>query len=363
MTLAEIIRIADDIAPPRLAVERDPIGLHAGDPAQAVSKVAVCLDLTMRVLHEVQRLGAQAVLTHHPVVYTPITSVAETSPQGRLLAEAVRSRIAVYALHTNWDAAPDGMNDALVSALGICNTSALDPSPAGEFCKIVVFVPDEAAQAVRMALGDAGAGALGNYTHCSFRSRGTGSFLPVEGASPHIGEVNRLEDVDEWRIEALVPRRLAAAAIAAMLREHPYEEPAFDVYPVETPQASASGAVCGIGRIGDLSEPVTFAGLQKRVLSVLGDLPLRCVGDAGRMVKKVAVCGGAGGDLVQRAASLGADVYITGDVRRHEFVLAEGLGLAVIDATHDAPETFGMKHFAKRFAAKLPPGIEIVFVE
>ena len=267
MTLAEIIRIADDIAPPRLAMERDPIGLHAGDPAQAVSKVAVCLDLTMRVLHEVQRLGAQAVLTHHPVVYTPITSVAETSPQGRLLAEAVRSRIAVYALHTNWDAAPDGMNDALASALGLQHISPRS-IPAEKFCKIVVFI-------------DKAAGPL-------FRAD---------------------------------PRRRGRGALSAA------------------------------------------AWLQKRVLSVLGDLPLRCVGDAGRMVKKVAVCGGAGGDLVQRAASLGADVYITGDVRRHEFVLAEGLGLAVIDATHDAPETFGMKHFAKRFAAKLPPGIEIVFVE
>lgn len=360
MTLAEIIRIADEIAPPGLAMDKDPIGLQAGDPAQAVTKVAVCLDLTLRVLGQAQREGAQAVIAHHPVIYRPLASVAETSPQGRLLAEALRSRMGIYVVHTNWDAAQDGMNDALAQAFGIAQTRPLEPASGERYYKLVVFVPDEAIDAVRMAMGSAGAGRLGNYTHCSFRSPGTGSFLPTEGASPHIGEINHLEDANEWRLEALVSHARLASVLQAVLQAHPYEEPAYDIIPVQTPPSAATN---GIGRIGKLTEPVPFAALKTRVLKVLGSPPMRAQGDDDRLVSKVAVCGGAGGDLIQLAHTQGAEAYITGDVRRHEFVLAEAMGLAVIDATHEATETLGMKHFARRLASRLSNNASVVWVE
>ncbi len=358
MTLADIIRIAESLAPPVLAMGDDPIGLHAGDPSATVEKAAVCLDVTARTLAAARRAGAQAVLCHHPFIYSPLRSVAETGPHSRLLAEVVRSRTAVFSLHTNWDVASGGLNDHLADLLGIRDAAPLQVTRRGKLCKLAVYVPEEALERVRVAMGDAGAGKIGDYSHCSFRAQGTGTFRPLEGASPHIGTVGELEEVAEWKLEAVVLEEDLERVLAAALEAHPYEEAAYDLYELQTP-----GTAHGVGRVGDLEEPTSLCSFQQSVCAKLGDDTLRCTGEPGRIVRRVALCGGSGGDLVAMAAQSGADVFLTSEVKHHQLIEADALGLAVIDSTHRATETPGMRHFAKRLAESAGDALQVVFVE
>lgn len=357
MILADVIAAADRIAPPQLALEDDPIGLQTGDPAWEVSRACVCLDATASVLRHAERIGAQAVFSHHPLVYHPLRSLAETTPHVRLLAGFVRSKIALYSLHTNWDVAPDGLNDALGRALGLTEMAPLEITNRPKQYKLAVFVPEQSLDAVRVAMGDAGAGVIGNYSHCSFRAMGTGSFLPLAGAHPHIGAAGLPEEVDEWRLEVVVGEHVLQEALRAMLDAHPYEEVAYDVYELADPRPAF-----GIGRIGQLDHPTTFAELQKRISDALGNPPLRVRGEPSRTFRTLAVCGGSGGDLIEVAASRGAGAYVTGDVRHHQFLLADSLGLCLIDATHEATESLGMRHFAERLAAQAGPEVEVTFI-
>lgn len=356
MNLSDIIEISDKLAPPYLAVEGDHIGLQTGDPDWPISKVMVCLDITSHTLLEAIKEGAEAILSHHALIYNPVRSLAETTGYGRLLAEIIRSRVAVYVLHTNWDIAENGLNDALASSIGIENTVPLEITHRVKLFKVAVFVPEESLEPVRVAMGNNGAGAIGNYTHCSFRTKGTGAFWPLPGSKPFIGEVGRLEEVDEVRLEAIVPEGTLQRVLAAMLDAHPYEEVAYDVYPLEN-----TGPSYGLGRVGSLAAPITFAKFQSSVSQALGLEAFQKVGEDSRMIKKVAVCGGSGGDYVEVAASSGADVYITGDIKHHQFLLAEACGIALIDATHKATESLGMKYFAERLSREAGGGVEVFF--
>ncbi len=358
MTVAEAVRLVETLAPPSLALPGDPGGLHIGAPDAPVERVGVCLDATEHALREARRAGVQMMVAHHPLIYHPADTLAESDPQAALICEFVRSGVALYCAHTSWDAAPGGLNDGLAELVVIREAEPLRVTSSPNLLKLAVYVPEEALDAVRMAIGDAGAGQLGNYTHCSFRTPGTGSFRPVEGASPHIGEVGRLEDVAEWKLEAVVEESRLTAVLEAMRRSHPYEEIAYDLYEMRIPASRA-----GIGRIGTLEEPMPLCGLEARVAEALGEDALRMWGDPGRMVSRVAVCGGSGGDLVETAAARGADVYITSELRHHQVLAARSLGLALIDATHAATETPGMRLFARRLKEAAGDSLDVVFLE
>lgn len=357
MILADIIRLAERLAPPFLALEGDPIGLQIGNPDTEVQKVAVCLDATGAVLLQAGREGAEAIFSHHPLIYTPVTSLAETTPEGRLLAEFVRSGIALYALHTNWDVAVGGLNDALAQALGVGEVEPLEITHRHKYYKVAVFTPEEAEEAIRIAAGNAGAGVIGNYSHCSFRTAGTGTFRPLEGANPTVGQVGSLEQVQELKLEFLVAEGFLRDVLEAVVRAHPYEEVAYDAYEV-----LHDGLKFGIGRLGHLEQPVPYKVLKDNISKALGNPPLRCEGEDSRMIKTVAVCGGSGGHLVELAATKGADVLVTSEVKHHQFILAQQLGLAVVDATHQATESLGMHHFARRLAREVEGEIEVVFI-
>lgn len=343
MRLADIIRILEDIAPPKYAVPDDPIGLQIGDPGSEVRSIVVTTSVTPAVASEVIRRSADLLVTHHAVIYAPLRSVRlDIWPQS-LVYHLVNAGIGLYVMHTNYDAAPGGINDVLCERLGIVDTSVLEPTYTGKMFKLTTFVPSEAVDTVREAMAAKGAGIIGNYSHCSFQTPGSGTFKPMPGAEPYIGHIGELEKAPEFRLEMLVPESRLHDAITAMIAAHPYEEVAYDVYPLWN-----KGEEAGIGRRGRLQNPTTLAGLCAAVQEALGVREIRVYGSSESPVETVAVLGGGGGSRVGLVASMGVDAYITGDVMHHQAVEAEARGLSVIDATHFWTERPGMIALAPR---------------
>ena len=341
----EIQEAVEGIAPASLAADWDNAGLQVGDPDAEVTRVLVALTPLPEVFEEAEETGVDLLLFHHPLIFRPLGSVNTGSYPGDLVARAIRGGMAVHAAHTNYDAAPGGVSVALAEALGLVGPLEV-VVPTGSMRKIVVFVPEPDADAVAEALSGAGAGRIGDYTRCTFRSPGTGTFFGGEGTDPYAGEKGRLESVSELRLETVVPAHLAPKAVAAVRAAHPYEEPAFDLYPVD---GHPEG--CGYGRLGRLSEPLSPGEFAGYVSDALG-FPVRLVSDPapGRPVRRVAVLGGSGGSFIKQAAASGADAYVTGDLSYHDALLAESMGLVAVDAGHAATELPSLVPLARRLA-------------
>jgi dinuclear metal center YbgI/SA1388 family protein len=325
----EIIQLFEKFSPKGLAMEGDKVGLQVGRLNKKIERVLVALDVLENVIDEAISKEVQLIIAHHPPIYRPLKNIITDTTQGRMIEKLIRHDIAVYAAHTNLDVAKGGVNDLLAEALEIKNPEVLVPTVETELKKIVVFVPKESAQMVRQALGNAGAGFIGNYSHCSFSASGTGRFLPGEHTNPYIGESGVMETVDEVRIETIVPEMYVKKVLTAMLKVHPYEEPAFDVYPVEN-----KGEVLGLGRIGTVDE-MTLAEFAEKVKKALDVDSVRVVGDLHSKVRKVAVLGGDGNKYFSQARFKGADVYVTGDIYYHTAHDAMMLGLNMIDPGHN----------------------------
>lgn len=327
-----IIDLIEKFAPRRMAEDWDNVGLQVGHPADRVSRVLVTLDLTEAVVQEAVAAGADLIVTHHPLIFRPLKQLRFDLPEGKLLQQLIRHGIAVFAAHTNLDNCDRGVNTVLAERLGLQDVRILTPRQE-KLVKVVVFVPWEFEEQVRQAMCVNGAGWIGNYSDCTFALAGKGTFRPLEGTNPFIGKLGELEQVEEIRLETIVREQDLGRVLKAMLKVHPYEEVAYDLYPLLN-----EGAAYGLGRIGNLPEPVTLEALGKRVAETLGTVPIRLAGDPERNVSRVAVCGGSGGGLVSAAAFAGAEVLVTGDVKHHEALDALGRGLAVIDAGHYGTE-------------------------
>ena len=345
MRVREIAQAVEEIAPRALAEDWDNVGLQVGAPESEISRVLVALTPLPEVFEEAGEIGADFLLFHHPLIFQGLKSLDTTSYPGGLISRAIQNNLTIYAAHTNYDAAPEGVSLALAEALSLEDPSKV-VAPRGSLRKLVVFVPEENADEISSALTKAGAGVIGEYTHCTFRTPGTGTFFGGEGTDPYTGEKGRLERVPELRLETVVPAHAAARAAAAIRAAHPYEEPAFDVYPVDGyPEG------CGYGRVGTLPEPLAPEDLREHVSESLG-FPARLVADSdpGRRIERVAVLGGSGGSFLGEAAASGADAYVTGDLDYHDALLAESLGLVAIDAGHAATELPSLEPLAQRLA-------------
>lgn len=326
----EIIELFEQFSPKRYAMEGDKIGLQIGRLNQTVKNVMIALDVTEEVVDEAINKDVQLMIAHHPPLFRPLKAIRTDTPYGRMIEKLIKHDIAVYAAHTNLDVTKGGVNDWLAEALGLENTEVLVPTYEEPLKKLVVFSPLEASDGLRKALGDVGCGFIGNYSHCSFSAQGTGRFLPGDGTKPYIGQPGELESVAEERIETIMPASLEKKAIKAMLKAHPYEEPAYDVYPLDL-----KGEVLGLGRIGTLKETITlkeFAEMVKKAFDVKG---VRVVGDLNSKVKKVAVLGGDGGKYYEVALQKGADVFVTGDVYYHTAIDAKMERLNFVDPGHN----------------------------
>jgi dinuclear metal center YbgI/SA1388 family protein len=271
-------------------------------------------------------------VTHHPFIFTPLKKISTADETGRLAIRALKNDLAIISLHTNFDIASGGVNDLLAGRLGVRGTLPLRVTGADEFLKLALFVPVGFEAQLLQALSPFLA-PLGNYRDCSFQGAGLGRFTPGSEAKPFVGTPGLAQEQQESRLEVLIPKERLSGAVAALKGAHPYEEPAFDIYPVLN-----QGGARGLGRIGNLAEPTTagaFAVAAKEALRASG---VRLVGDPGRSVQKVALCGGAGASLLHDAARKGADLLVTGDVKYHEAREAEALGIAILDAGHFATE-------------------------
>ncbi|MGN6781230.1 MAG: Nif3-like dinuclear metal center hexameric protein [Marmoricola sp.] len=360
--LRDVLALLEQWYPPHRAEEWDRVGLVCGDPAEEVRRVLLAVDPVLEVAQEAVDTGAQLLLTHHPLYLRGTSTVAADSPKGAVVHRLVRHGCALYAAHTNADAPAGGVSESLALALGLADVVPLDPDPVEPLDKIVVFAPVPAAEAVRAARVEAGAGAIGDYDSCTFTAPGEGRFRPREGARPAIGEVDRLEVVEEVRVEAVCDRRHREQVLAAVRQAHPYEEPAYDVLEL----AAVADATRGSGRVGRLPEPIPLRAFAERVAAVLPQTAhgVRVSGDPDRTVQRVALCGGAGDFLLDTARRVGADVYLTSDLRHHpasELREHEGLTAApaLVDVAHWAAEWTWLPVLAARLSGVLGDTVEV----
>lgn len=359
ISVQDIIAEMERIAPAWLAEDGDRIGLQVGSPGSEARTVCVCVDPSPKALGAALDRKAGLIIAHHPLIYHPLASLTGQDFVSAAVIRLVQAGAALFVAHTNLDSAPGGVNDCLAAALGLADTELMVPRRQEQFYKIAVFVPEEALEAVRNAMADAGAGVIGEYSHCSFRVSGTGSFLPSGKAKPYTGEPGRLEEVPELRLEMLCAGTRKDAVVEAMAAAHPYEEAAFDVYPLANEPVRY-----GFGRVGGLAEPVKLADFAERVRAALLPACLKVAGDPERMVKRVAALGGGGSQAYTDALRCGADVYVTGDTRHHDVLAAEAEGMAVIDAGHFETERPGMLDLARRLKDRFSGhGIDVAYVE
>ncbi|MBE3573364.1 MAG: Nif3-like dinuclear metal center hexameric protein [Moorella humiferrea] len=331
--LSEIIAVMEALAPPELAAEWDNVGLMLGTPEAEVRRILVCLDVTMAVAAEAAARGANLIISHHPLFFRPVKSLRFDKAPGSLVQRLIQDNIMVYAAHTNLDSAELGVSYHLAVKLDLEDIQVLRPTYREKYYKLVTFVPADHEKNVREAITRAGAGWIGNYSDCTFRVAGTGTFLPLSGTNPYIGREGEVTEVKEYRLETIVPTGRLPEVLQALLKAHPYEEVAYDIYPLAN-----EGPAAGIGRLGVLNQALPLYEFALQVKEALGAARVNVVGERERRVKKVAVCGGAGSDVMNTALAAGADVLVTGDLKFHEAQAAVNMGLAVIDAGHYATE-------------------------
>ncbi|HEX2971411.1 MAG TPA: Nif3-like dinuclear metal center hexameric protein [Tepidisphaeraceae bacterium] len=346
MRLCELLSVLDDLAPLRYAEPWDNVGLLVGDPAQEIHKLLLTIDYTAQVAAEAHQEHCDAILAYHPPIFDPLKRI----PSPSLIHDAIRRGLAIYSPHTALDIADGGTNDMLADVLGLVDRQPLRPNtPTSTHYKLVVFVPSDAAEAVASALFNAGAGHIGNYSACSFRSPGTATFFGEQGSHPAVGQANQLERVDELRLETVLPLDRLTPAIKALQQAHPYEEPAFDLVPLA---ARPDGK--GQGRIGTLPAPTPREELFTRIKHELGLSHLLIAGSTTGHASTAAVGAGACGNMLDDALAQKADLYLTGEVRHHDALKAAQRGMTVVCTLHSNSERAVLKRLASRISYNLP---------
>ncbi|HEY2589166.1 MAG TPA: Nif3-like dinuclear metal center hexameric protein [Tepidisphaeraceae bacterium] len=346
MQLRQVIDALEQIAPTRYAESWDNVGVLAGDPQQEVSRAILTIDYTDEVAAERTSLGCDLVIAYHP----PIFSAIKRLTAGNLVFDAIRRGVAIYSPHTALDVAEGGTNDVLCDVLGVDRRSPLKLSETKVTqYKLVTFVPEDALERVSRALFDAGAGRIGNYSACSFRLTGTGTFFGEEGTNPAVGRSGTLEQAPEVRLETVVPISKVAAVVEALRESHPYEEPAFDLN-----QLAAAPEGIGIGRVGEFDTPVERGELLSRIKRGLELDHLLVAGPTEGAVQRVAACAGACGDLLDDAIAQKAGLCLTGEMRHHDAIKAARAGLTVVCTLHSNSERATLKRLKQRLADVLP---------
>jgi dinuclear metal center YbgI/SA1388 family protein len=340
LTNKAVFKIMDQWAPKNLAYEWDNVGLQIGSYNKPVKKVMITLDVLESVVDEAIENQVDLIIAHHPLLFKSIKQINTDTPAGRVMEKLIKHDITVYAAHTNLDAAEGGVNDMLCDRLGVDEREVLIETGKEQLYKLAVYVPSTHLDAVRDVLSVHGAGHIGNYSHCTFQTLGQGTFKPLAGTDPFIGSPNETAFVDEIKIETIIQESKLTSVIHAMIKAHPYEEVAYDVFPLKN-----AGKNIGIGRIGTLTPSMNVEALCAHVKAVMDISHLRVIGDLTKKAKKVAILGGSGEKYIQTAKQKGADVYITGDITFHMAQDAWVSDIPVIDAGHYIEKV--MKHSTK----------------
>jgi dinuclear metal center YbgI/SA1388 family protein len=344
----QILGLVSKLAPVELAYAWDRVGLLIGSPGQEVKKLVVALEASEAVLRGAKAVGAQMVLSHHPLLFQPLERFCLDKPVERAVAFAIKHDLAVAAAHTNLDIAHDGLNAYLAHELGLTRSEPLEITRNEPLIKLSVFVPVGYEDGVREAICRAGGGTIGKYSHCSFLVRGQGTYKPLQGAQPWRGLVAELNRAAESRLEVVVPEGLLSAALEQLKAVHPYEEVAYDLYPLKN-----QGITLGIGRVGEWRQPRPFDQVTAELKQIFRIPHIKMTGKPPGLVKRVAVCGGSGGELISQAREKGADIYITGDIRYHQAIPWAEENMAILDLGHYATEVLFIPEWGRRLEAGL----------
>lgn len=349
MQIQELIQVLQQVAPPVYQESYDNAGLLTGDPAWDCKGVLVTLDCIEATIEEAIQKGCNLVVAHHPILFKATRQLTGKDYIQRTLIKAIKADIAIFAIHTNLDNVLNGVNKKIADLLGLENQHILAPK-AGLLSSLVTFVPVSAAEKVRSALFQAGGGQIGQYSNCAFSAAGTGTFLPQQGAHPAIGQVGTTEKVAEERVELIFPTHLQHTLVQQLKKAHPYEQVAYYI----TPLANTFSEV-GSGMVGELPEPVDFQSFFEKIKTIFGVKVIRHTAlKAGNpQVQKVALCGGAGSFLTGAAIAAGADIYITADVKYHEFFDADSQ-IVLADIGHFESEQYTIELLFDILAQKFP---------
>jgi dinuclear metal center YbgI/SA1388 family protein len=343
----DVLAALESIAPTRYAFGFDKVGLQVGDPNQNVERAVVSLDRSLGAVAFAAEAKAQLLVAHHPLIFRPLDTVDTRSHEGRTVVELIRNGTSFVAAHTNWDSARGGINDTLADLLELSDVTDFGHAAEVNSLKLVFFVPAHAADSVIDAVSGAGGGVIGAYARCAFANPGTGTFDAGASTNPAIGAAGERTQVDEVRVEMLVPSAKAGAVTRALVKAHPYEEPAYDLHVLRgNPEQPA-------GRVGSLAAPTTLAALLETVGAKLG-VRAWAWGDADRRIRRVAVVGGAADGEWVAAQRAGADVLVTGEVKQHVALEAAESGFALIAAGHYQTEHPGCATLRDRLAKALP---------
>ena len=340
--LADIVGLIHQISPPHLAEDWDNVGLQVGDPNAVIQRILVCLDVSRAVMEEAERLDAQLIVAHHPLIFRPVKRLTPIDIQGDIIYRSIRKNIAVVATHTNLDRAANGLNDWLAEQIGLSSIEILERPRTDGYLKLIVYVPIGHEHAVMDAMFKAGAGHIGAYDRCSFRTAGTGTFRGSSSTDPFIGSPGIQEETEELRLETIVPAHLRERVVMRMVKAHPYEEVAYDLVPLANPDNGT-----GLGRVGVLADRVTLDTFARQVKDSLDVDAVRMIGHGDQLISKVAVCGGAGMGVYAEALRHGADCLVSGDIKFHEAQRAAADGMALIDAGHFGTEKIMVDRLSK----------------
>ncbi|MGI9527470.1 MAG: Nif3-like dinuclear metal center hexameric protein [Weeksellaceae bacterium] len=355
LKLKEIIKVLENWAPKSDAEDFDNVGLQVGDPELEVTKALVTLDITDDVVDEAIEEGANLIITFHPLIFRGIKSLSTGNRVERLVVKAIQNNIAIYAIHTNLDAQLDGVNGMIAERLGLEDCKILIPKVEDLF-KLIFFVPRNDAEKVKDAIFKTGAGKIGNYAECSFNTDGIGTFKPIKGANPTLGELDQRHEEPETKVEILIQQKEVYAALTAMKSAHPYEEVAYDLIPLKNKNQTK-----GMGQIGRLKEPMKEGHFLNHVKFLLNTQCVRHSSYTHKNIETVAILGGSGAFAINEAIAAGADAFVTADLKYHDFFLAENQ-ILLCDTGHFESEQY-TKTLITRYLSEIFPNFAVLISE
>lgn len=345
--IKDIITLLENLAPLAWQESYDNAGLQTGNPQAEATGALITLDCTLEIVEEALARNCNLIIAHHPVIFKPLRKLTGSNLVEQTIIKAIQNNVAIYASHTNLDSVIGGVNSKIAQKLGLQNVKILDQKKEA-LIKLVTFAPKENTEAVLKAMHAAGAGQIGAYKDCSYHTSGEGRFLPTENTDPHIGQPGKPEKVTEDRIEVLVPAPLQSRVVDALVAAHPYEEVAYDLYPLKNAYQEV-----GTGMIGELLEAMDFAAFLTHLKTTMEIPGLKHTKRGPEKIKKVALCGGAGSFLIDKARQSGAQAFVTADLKYHEYFSAENQ-MHLCDLGHYESEVFTKEIFYDLILQKFP---------
>ncbi len=347
MTVKEVVGFIEEFAPLGYQESYDNAGLLIGASHTEVKAVLLCVDVTAEVIDEALAKGANLIVSHHPLIFGGIKRITGANQTEKVIIKAIKHDIAIYAAHTNLDVVWGGVNIELARRIGLEQIQVLEPQQ-DRLVKLAVFVPESHSQVVRKAMFEAGAGQIGNYDECSFNTSGVGTFKAGDETNPFVGSKNELHHESEVKVEVVVPKPILSSVLSAMLKSHPYEEVAYDIIPLLNRNPRA-----GLGAVGMLSKPEAEEDFLARIKTLFNVACVKHSSLLGKPIQRVALCGGSGSELIKNAIGAKVDVFITADIKYHQFFEAENK-LVIADIGHYESEQLSVDIFYELLTKKMP---------